>query len=112
MITEITLMDDEKFNKLNTLLEYNGKSTDNNAFACMLENDKNFIILKKSFVDNCDKDMLECVIAHEQAHLTSIIDEEEADRWALKHLHNEKAEQLLISMWEMRHGHEFVDDKY
>jgi len=43
---------------------------------------------------------------HEKAHASGIPDEEEADRWAFKHLDDE-GKDLLIKNWKYRHGHNF-----
>jgi hypothetical protein len=108
-MTEITVMDDEKYNKLNILIESYNKQCDDNGFACILEN-KSYIILKKSFVDNCSEPMLRCVIAHEEAHITGVVDEEEADKWAMEQIDTE-AQEILKDMWGLRHGHEYLQSQ-
>lgn len=46
------------------------------------------------------------ILWHEKGHALGILDEEDADRYALKHL-NTKAQDYLISIWEERHGHPY-----
>jgi hypothetical protein len=54
-----------------------------------------------------NNDEKQIVIQHERAHLNGIIDEEEADRCALKYL-NRKQKKILKDNWTGRHGHEYV----
>ena len=46
------------------------------------------------------------ILQHERAHANGIDDEEDADKWALKHL-NKVQQELLIANWKDRHGHDY-----
>lgn len=46
------------------------------------------------------------ILWHEKGHAKGIMDEEEADIFALKHL-NRSAQEYLISLWKERHGHDY-----
>jgi beta-lactamase regulating signal transducer with metallopeptidase domain len=54
-----------------------------------------------------DNDEKQIVIHHERAHLQGIMNEEEADRFALKYL-NRKQRKMLKENWNGRHGHSYV----
>jgi len=51
------------------------------------------------------------VIAHELAHIHGVIDEEDADKWALEYLDNGDSKKFLIDNWELRHGKEYKDEE-
>jgi hypothetical protein len=99
-------LDDEKYQEMKTLLENSGFEVDENAFACFVEEDQ-YIMLRQGFVDSVSAEELDAVLAHELAHLEGIMDEEEADRWAVDNLEDDESKQVLIDMWEYRHGHEY-----
>jgi hypothetical protein len=64
------------------------------------------ICINNNAFDSVDDDMQEAILAHESAHCKGIMNEEDADRWALKNI-NENAQQVLISLWKERHGMEY-----
>ena len=105
MKEQILVLEDKRFKQLLEMFDNHGIEYDKNAFCCILE-DESFILLREDFVNSLTVDEVNVVISHEMAHLTGIIDEEEADRWALNEL-NERAQTILKDMWEHRHGHEY-----
>ncbi len=66
------------------------------------------ICVNNDAFDSVGDDMKEAILGHESAHCEGILDEEKADRWALKNI-SEKAQQVLISLWWDRHGCEYVE---
>ena len=101
METKVITIDDEHFNKIRQL----SGSGEKNAFTC-LHKDWTYVILRKEFVENISKDELDVVVTHELAHVNGIINEEEADRWAMENL-DIKPREILENMWFDRHGREY-----
>lgn len=64
------------------------------------------IYTDKEIIETLKDEWVEAILTHECAHCNGIIDEEEADRWALKHC-SKKAQEVLIYLWDERHGHKF-----
>lgn len=73
-------------------------------FAFSLIIDEKPIIILRDVIEQFPFYVHKAIIAHELAHLHGIIDEEKADRWALKYLNDSEAEQFLIENWKLRHG--------
>ncbi len=92
-------MRDELCNILNFKL-----SDEEIAFTIDL-GDRIGIFINNKIVKN-NEDLKNIVIWHEKAHANGIMDEEEADRWALSHL-TKKQQQILINEWEYRHNKKF-----
>jgi hypothetical protein len=103
-------LDDNEYQEMKELLESHDYEVDENAFACFIVEDQ-YIMLRKGFVDSVSEGELSAVIAHELAHLEGIMDEEEADRWAVENLEDDDSKQVLIDMWEHRHGHQYYESK-
>lgn len=66
--------------------------------------DKNYIVICNH--PELDKHEKQIILWHEKGHASGIIDEEDADRYALKHIDKE-AQENLIDQWEYRHGHSY-----
>jgi len=65
-----------------------------------------FIFLHEEY-NTSDKDYQRIYIAHEAAHaIGCILNEEEADKWALDAL-NETQQNILKNEWPFRHGHKY-----
>ena len=60
------------------------------------------IFINNKMVKN-NEDFKNIVLWHEKAHANGIMDEEAADRWALRHL-TKKQQKILISEWNFRHN--------
>jgi len=103
---QFIVMEDVRFQELRTLFKDNRIKSDENVYCTLLEN-TSYVIFRESFVKEHTTDELNVVIAHEMAHINGIMNEEEADRWALKNLSKENCKEILIDMWEERHGHEY-----
>ena len=102
-MSQILVFPDDKYDNLMDVMAANGKKIDDVAM-CALHKDFCYIILRESFVEESDSDVVAIVVAHELAHASGIEDEEEADRAALKTL-TEIQRGYLIEAWEERHGH-------
>jgi hypothetical protein len=100
------VMDDERFEQVRQLAGRHDIESDENAFCCILNENEEYIVIRKGFVDSLTIDELNVVVSHEMAHLAGIMDEELADRWALNEM-NETSQEILKDMWEIRHGHEY-----
>ena len=103
---QFIVMEDVRFQEVRSLFKIHRIKSDENVFCCLLENES-YVIFRESFVKEHTDDELDVVIAHEMAHINGIIDEEEADRWALENLRKEHCKEILINMWEERHGHKY-----
>lgn len=68
--------------------------------------DMNMIIINSCLWDALDEDWKDMILQHEYSHCKGIADEEEADIDALTRLHP-KGRELLISLWNNRHGHDY-----
>jgi hypothetical protein len=104
---KIAHLSNNEFNALVSLLERNGFDyPKGNKYAFTITMDKDSIIIynKDCGIDN---DLKQIVIQHERAHLHGILDEEDADHWALRHL-NKKQRLMLISNWKERHGYNYL----
>ncbi len=78
------------------------------GFFVVGETEIPIIFANQDEMDNLNPDWKQMILVHETAHLEGIIDEEEADRWALNNL-NETQQDILKSLWCGRHGHEFYE---
>jgi hypothetical protein len=95
-----------EFCKLIELLKENGiEYPEDNQFAFTVIIDDCSIIVY-NIESEIDNDLKQIVIQHERAHTRGILNEEEADKWALNYL-NKKQKKMLIDEWEKRHGHEY-----
>ena len=109
MNAEYMTLDEDEYQEMKELLENSGYEVDKNAFACIMEEEA-YVMLREGFVESVNNDELQVVIAHEVAHLNGVMDEEDADRWALEQL-GENSQEILKDMWEERHGHEYNESK-
>ncbi len=66
------------------------------------------IFINDEEMDDLKDEWAEAILTHEVAHCNGIEDEESADRWALKNCGN-AAQDVLVSLWKERHGHEFYE---
>ena len=86
----------EELKMFNTTEEYGMTITVGDQIFIILCNDPTLTPTEKKII-----------LWHEKAHATGIIDEEEADKWALKNMKDDNAKDLLIQNWKHRHGHDF-----
>jgi len=77
--------------------------TEEYGYTITVGDDVFIILCNNPSLSRVEKDI---VYWHEKAHASGIPDEEEADRWAFKHLDDE-GKDLLIKNWKYRHGHNF-----
>lgn len=109
---KLIILDDEDFKSFKVFLVNAGVELrdpeEELALGCNLEGIP-YVILSDR-VRNFDEDVKMIVLLHECAHaIEGIMDEEEADRWALEALTPDQG-KILISLWEERHGHEYEVD--
>ena len=105
MENNVLVFPDDKYDELKSVLENNGNNVDDIAFF-VFTNDWSYIIIRESFVEENDQEVINIVLAHEMAHASGILDEEEADRKALESL-NGVEQNILIEAWEDRHGKKY-----
>ena len=103
----MVLMDNDQFETFKSTMLENGidMSSEDIAMTCILD-DKPWVIINQLNFNELDEDMRHITIAHEGAHATGILDEEDADRWALDVL-TDNQKDILIENWNLRHGHEY-----
>jgi len=104
---KIVNLTNSEFCKLIELLKEKGIDypKDNQFAFTIIMDDCSFIIYNVE--SGIDDDLKQIVIQHERAHTYGILNEEEADRWALNYL-NKKQKKMLIDEWRKRHGHKYV----
>ena len=102
----VLVFPDEKYDEMMATMAENGKAVDDIAFTALHDN-FTYVIIRESFVEENDDDVVEIVLAHEMAHASGVADEEEADRKALETL-NEHQQEILKEAWEDRHGHAYI----
>lgn len=91
------------------IVNYDDLDSESIALGCKL-GDIPYIIIAKERFDKLDEDFKWVILAHESAHAVGgILDEEEADRWALETCRNDIQRDLLIDNWEHRHGHPYKE---
>ena len=109
---KLIILDDDEFESFKETLESAGVELANPnedlALGCNLDGVP-YVILSDVVID-FDEDIKMIILLHECAHaIAGITDEEEADRWALEALTLDQR-QILINLWEERHGHTYEVD--
>lgn len=106
---QILVLDDTEYLNLTSFIkEKTNQSADDFAFAAMMGNHP-LMVLRGEKIEKYPPYVHKAVVAHELAHLHGIVDEEEADRWALKYLDEEESKQFIIDNWLERHGKEYEE---
>lgn len=106
---QLVMLSGEKFNLFKITVHQSDNDMDmrdEEIAMTVIIGDKPWIAVNADSWDNLDDDERQIVLAHEGAHATGVEAEEDADRWALDIL-NDKQKNMLIDMWEVRHGKTF-----
>lgn len=88
-------------NALSDIQDFN--KTEKYGLTIFLKDESIIIICNDPSLDKNEKAI---ILWHEKSHAMGILDEEDADIEALKHLSPE-AQDILIDNWEDRHGHKY-----
>lgn len=109
---KLVILDDDEFESFKVFLINVGVELkdpeEGFALGCNLGGIPHVILSDK--VVDFDEDIKMIILLHECAHaIEGIMDEEEADRWALEALTPDQG-KILISLWNERHGHEYEVD--
>jgi hypothetical protein len=102
--TIISYLSTSEFQKMLSLLSSVNIDITEQYGICVRIKDTNYIFISNDpSLSDQDKQI---ILWHEKGHALGIDSEEEADRYALKHL-SKKAQDYLISIWTDRHGHPY-----
>jgi hypothetical protein len=94
---------DDLKRRINKIFSLKSVSDEDIAFTISM-GDETIIVI--NFSINLSKDELQIVTQHEMAHAHGIMEEEQADKWALTRL-SDIQKEILIGQWEHRHGHNY-----
>lgn len=102
--TFVSFLPPSEFKRLISLMNSVNINTNEEYGMCVhVKNECHIFINNDPSLSDQDKQI---ILWHEKGHALGIVDEEDADRYALKHL-NTKSQDYIISIWSERHGHDY-----
>jgi len=107
--TEVVVLDDFKYESMKKMIKsYRADMMVDDMAFCFIDHKsrKSFIVLHDN-INKYGESFKKVVIAHELAHIHGVMDEEDADRWALENVKGKKEKEILLGNWKVRHGHEY-----
>ena len=108
MMTEQDFKDSISIYKLMGILDLN--FNEEYMYTILKEGDEPTICVNEETTSLLNDDVFYIMMNHEYAHAIGIIDEEEADLFALEYL-SKTQKELLIEQWEDRHAHKYEHTK-